>query len=448
MAGLLDVLNSDQGRMALGLLAAAGPRSDGAGFGQRLQEGMGSFDAYKQNALKQKMLEAQMQQAMEYAAQQKAAMAQQANQRNLMSQLFKPASQGAPALNMDSMMPQEMRTGMTDQPAIAPRKAGIDTSMIPQLIRAGVPMKDIMEADGFRNLGLDEVARTVEGTGADGRPVTYQKDKFGRDVGAGVSKWVADTQTDLGGSVGFLDPFTHKPKASLPKTMTFSDRNAAGNLALSRERLNFDKQGGAEAAKPVYNEALGAWLYRPDQKNPMGRTVKVDGAGGGKMTEDQAKASGWLVQAENAFKNMKAATAKNPDASKPGFNDVLAAVPSFGATEGIANMMRSPERQQFMHGASSLSEALLRAATGAGVNKDEAIQKVRELTPVFGEEPSTTAQKMAAIPLYIESLKMRAGPGASRAQAIGGGGGASGSWDGAPPMSAIDAEIARRNGGK
>jgi hypothetical protein len=418
MAGLLDVLNSDQGRMALGLLAAAGPRSDGAGFGQRLQEGMGSFDAYKQNALKQKMLEAQMQQAMDQAAQQKAAMAQQANQRNLMSQFFKPASQGAPALNMDSMMPQEMRTGMPDQPAIAPRKAGIDTSMIPQLIRAGVPMKDIMEADGFRNLGLDEVARTVEGKGADGGPVTYQKDRFGRDVGQAIPKWLAATQTDLGGSIAFLDPVTHQPRANMPKTMTFSDRNAAGNLALSRERLNFDKQGGAEAAKPVYNEALGAWLYRPDQKNPMGRTVKVDGAGGGKMTEDQAKASGWLVQAENAFKNMKAATATNPDASKPGFNDAFAAIPSLGLTTGIANIMRGPARQQYMQGASSMSEALLRAATGAGVNKDEALQKVRELTPQIGDSDAVIAQKEAAIPLYIESLKMRAGPGASRAQVI------------------------------
>ena len=31
--GLLDVLNSEQGRLGLGLLAAAGGRSDGAGFG-------------------------------------------------------------------------------------------------------------------------------------------------------------------------------------------------------------------------------------------------------------------------------------------------------------------------------------------------------------------------------------------------------------------------------
>ena len=87
--GLLDVFNTDQGRMGLGLLAAAGPRSDGAGFGQRLQEGMGSFDAYKQNALKQKMLEAQMQQAMEQAAQQKAERARQQTIQQGMVQFFK-----------------------------------------------------------------------------------------------------------------------------------------------------------------------------------------------------------------------------------------------------------------------------------------------------------------------------------------------------------------------
>ena len=59
--GLLDVFNSDEGRLGLGLLAAAGPRADGAGFGQRLQEGMGSVDAWKQNKAKQAYLDMQMQ---------------------------------------------------------------------------------------------------------------------------------------------------------------------------------------------------------------------------------------------------------------------------------------------------------------------------------------------------------------------------------------------------
>jgi hypothetical protein len=49
--------------------------------------------------------------------------------------------------------------------------------------------------------------------------------------------------------------------------------------------------------------------------------------------------------------------------------------------------MRGADRQKFMQGSSSLSEALLRAATGAGVNKDEAAQKIQELTPVFWGRP-------------------------------------------------------------
>jgi len=55
--GLLDAFNSEQGRFGLGLLAASAPRSDGAGFGQRLNEAVGSVDAWKQSQAKQKQAE-------------------------------------------------------------------------------------------------------------------------------------------------------------------------------------------------------------------------------------------------------------------------------------------------------------------------------------------------------------------------------------------------------
>lgn len=159
--------------------------------------------------------------------------------------------------------------------------------------------------------------------------------------------------------------------------------------------------------------------------NPDGTLSPIKGgpadpdALSGKMTEDQGKATGWLVQAENAYKNMmkvgRDANGKPTSAAKPGFNDALEAVPGMG---GLANSMRGADRQQFMQSSSSLSEALLRAATGAGVNRDEAAQKVKELTPQFGEAESVTQQKYAAIPLYIESLKVRAGPGAKKAAGV------------------------------
>ncbi len=157
-------------------------------------------------------------------------------------------------------------------------------------------------------------------------------------------------------------------------------------------------------------------------------------------TEDQAKAAGWLAQANNAYGNMlasmKDATGKKTGAEKPEIGDMIAGVPMLGA---VGNMMRTENRQKFVQASSSLSEALLRAATGAGVNADEARQKVAELTPQFGEDAATTAQKMASIPVYIESLKVRAGPLARKPSEP-----AKPTAPAGISLDAIEAEIARR----
>lgn len=63
MGGLLDFLSTDEGRLGLGLLAAAGPRSDRMGFGGRVQEAMQGMDVRKQNDLKSKLLDVQMQES-------------------------------------------------------------------------------------------------------------------------------------------------------------------------------------------------------------------------------------------------------------------------------------------------------------------------------------------------------------------------------------------------
>ena len=160
------------------------------------------------------------------------------------------------------------------------------------------------------------------------------------------------------------------------------------------------------------------------------KATQSAGGKAGAATEDERKAAGWFAQADNAWSNMQSAMGgvdpktgqfRSEDVARPGVADAIAAVPSFGLGEVVGNTLRSPERQKFIQASSSLSEAILRAATGAGVNKDEALQKVRELTPVFGEAPETTKQKMDSIPMYLNSLKQRAGramsapqPGASK----------------------------------
>ena len=138
-----------------------------------------------------------------------------------------------------------------------------------------------------------------------------------------------------------------------------------------------------------------------------------------KLTEDQGKATAWLVQADNGYRNMVAAMkATKGSAAKPGLPDVVAGVPSFGVGESAANILRGAERQKFLQGASSVSEALLRAATGAGINESEAKQKIAEITPKVGDSDAVIKQKLEAIPLFIETLKVRAGPGAGKLSAI------------------------------
>ena len=120
MAGLLDFLNTDQGRMGLGLLAAAGPRTDGAGFGQRMQEGMGSFDAYKANQLKTQLAEMQMQDAQQKMAERKQEQAKLVLMQQAAQKRYQPASAGLPAYSGNPEL------GMMQAPAVAPTKAGFD----------------------------------------------------------------------------------------------------------------------------------------------------------------------------------------------------------------------------------------------------------------------------------------------------------------------------------
>lgn len=437
MAGLLDFLNTQDAQVGLGLLAAAGPRSDGAGFGQRLLEGLSAGDAWKMRQAKM----AQEAQAMEYQKmlmadhQQKLITEQRANElaarkAAALPTLFRQGSAGAPAMSMDSAMPPEMRTGMAPQAAVAPQQGGID---VQAALRAGYVPEEIQKLDALRNIGMNEVARTVKGM-QNGREVEQQFDKFGRPVGQGLEQFRAPIEVATGDKKQFVDPYTLAPRASFAMGQSPDSKAlnqvAWANNALANQRFAFDKSQGD---KPQYIAELGGFANPRTQQVMPARDMQgnvIEGAG--KMTEDQAKASGWLVQAQNAFKNMNSAMASTPSAAKPGIPDLVEGAGPFGMTAGIANSMRGTDRQKFIQGSSSLSEALLRAATGAGVNKEEAAQKIREITPVFGELAETTKQKMDAIPLYIESLKMRAGPGAKKASAImgnaGSTGGSTGGW--------------------
>ena len=169
-----------------------------------------------------------------------------------------------------------------------------------------------------------------------------------------------------------------------------------------------------EVKDPHFDADLGGYVYPPDAQNPQGRFVAVAGAKREKSaaekapTEDQAKAAGWFNQAQNAYENLT----KSMTDPVTGQVSYKAATPT--ALEGLLpsgmkGAVQSPERQRFAQAASSMSEAMLRAATGAGVNKEEAAQKIAELTPTYWDDETTKKQKLDAIPMYLKSLQTRAG---------------------------------------
>jgi hypothetical protein len=128
----------------------------------------------------------------------------------------------------------------------------------------------------------------------------------------------------------------------------------------------------------------------------------------GTPSEDERKAASWFFQADNARRNMAKIVARNPGAAYPTIAERGAgAIPLFG--EDIANTLRPEDRQMFVQAASSMAEALLRAATGAGVNESEAKQKIAELVPQLGDKPGNVKQKTDAYAVYMNSLQARAG---------------------------------------
>jgi hypothetical protein len=126
-------------------------------------------------------------------------------------------------------------------------------------------------------------------------------------------------------------------------------------------------------------------------------------------SEDERKAAGWVTQARNSLQNMRAVLSRNPSAADQGLLEAI-------APESLANIFRSSDRQVFTQAASSFAEAALRAATGAGVNRDEAAQKIRELTPVFGDKPEVKLNKLQSMDVYLSSLESRAGRALSNSQ--------------------------------
>lgn len=190
-----------------------------------------------------------------------------------------------------------------------------------------------------------------------------------------------------------------KKMQALPLKEQLAEQHRIVSDQLNQQRFGYQQQRDIAQMSQAERHFQAGQGLRQQELALKGKEV---GGAAVKASEDERKAAGWLSQADNAYKNMLSAMGKEPSASEPGLLEAI-------APEQIKGAFQSESRQQFKQGVDSLSEALLRAATGAGVNESEAKQKIKELTPSYLDKPAVKKQKLDAIPVYIASLKTRAG---------------------------------------
>jgi len=436
--GIFDSLTNLSPEQNQGLLAAAaqilqqsGPSRTPTSFGQILGGGLGAYQQSIDAQKKRKMEEDQAAQIAQLTglkiADAKSDLANQTAARDRAEQLRQfYMKQGSGGIQNAIQTPPEMGNNL------APTQSNSDllNSLQPSPMQnsgaqnGGIYQQRLAMAQQLRNAGFSAEADAQEAAALKFQPKVKEWQKVQREgkvlyapyfedgtSGSPVPLEVAEKleKINTGGATELANPYTGATVRSLKNTQS---PDSVAQVAATIRGQNISRQNALDTLlAPTFNQEAGGFISRPTAAAPNGTLTPLAGlpTRGPKLTEDQGKATGWLVQAENAFANMKAATAANPSAAKPGINDIIGAIPG---VSGGANLMRGEERQKFLQGSSSLGEALLRAATGAGVNKDEALQKQRELTPQIGDSNAVIKQKMDSIPLYIESLKVRAGAGA------------------------------------
>lgn len=303
---------------------------------------------------------------------------------------------------------ERTRTGQAPQVPMGPETEaggmGVGSAQFPPQLQSGLARSLQQFLPLLSNSGdlkpddLAQAAQVFRGMGLGDQVLSGQLPAadVGRSQAAVAGKPLFDAQAS--GTV--LDPFS-------------GALNEAGGLARSNIAEN--------QAQAAHARAQAAAAKNTDGRLPVGYRWRADGGqepipGGpasisekkGAPTEDERKAAGWYQQAKFAFDNMESVLSKHPEAAKQQtFPAMVGAIPMVGGA--LKNAMTSEARQRFEQAASSFAEAALRAATGAGVNHDEAQQKIAELTPQWGDKPGNVAQKKAALVVYLNSLQGRAG---------------------------------------
>jgi len=406
--GLLDFLNTDEGRLGMGLLAAAGPTMAPMSFGQRLAGAMQGVReeraADEDRKLRTQLIGAQIgsyqsqEQARQFEQLLKLSEAQRAQaKRDALPGLLTTPAQRAVAANGG---PTNAAAAAMETDTAGP---GVD---VQRALAAGYSPEEIEKLAGLQNLGRQEVARTVETTDAQGRPVTMQLDRFGRPVGQQMQQWKAPVTVNQGDRTSFIDPVSLTPRGQFAINMSPSERDASArgwsanaisqaNLGLARQRLAFDER---ESGKPP-----SGWRWNADRTAlepiPGGPAAQPK-----EMTDAQSKA--YLFGTRALESNRLLGQLSSQGVEQPGLiKRVAEAMPIVGAGAGtLTNWTQSAGQQQVEQAQRDFINAVLRRESGAVISDAEFDNARRQYFPQPGDSQQVIQQKGANRDLAIRGM--------------------------------------------
>lgn len=104
---------------------------------------------------------------------------------------------------------------------------------------------------------------------------------------------------------------------------------------------------------------------------------------------------------------MANAIQKDPTAVKPGMAEAV--LGSFGKGEGMANLVRSPQRQVVSQAQDDVIDALLYLATGAAYNKEQLEQQRSSYKVNYTDKPEAIQAKQRRLRNLVQAAKERSG---------------------------------------
>lgn len=403
--GLLDIFDSEQGRLGLAMLAAAGPQARPMGFGERMSMALGYRDQFRDSAEKKRLQEEDTQwrrtardrQQTEWKREDaKFDLERQERERALALKqaipgLFRSqATQGEVSTPEIGGVPMFSAGSKVTQPSmVGPRKFDIQAAL-----ELGMPVAQIKEYAGLSDFGRPEVARTVEEDDGRGGKVTVQLDKFGQRVGSPLPGYVAPVQVNQGDRVTFTRP---QAGVSLPVGMSPAERDASArgwaSNRLAQERLDYDRSPAGKAPSGYRWSADGTRL-----EAIQGGPADKDAA----ATEGERKAATLLTRIEAAQAKIDDLTKSNPGASTP-------SIASFLPGETFRNLANPESRQRIEAAQLDFLDAALTLGTGAAYTREQLEGYRKSYFPQIGDSPKTIQDKLDRQQQLIQAARLSAG---------------------------------------